>query len=241
MRDTISLCPSLTDLALSLGAGKRLAAVTRYCPAVPGAIRAGGVRDPDLPTLLAVRPRQALLGKDENRRADAEALAAAGVSLVVTRPRDVPSTLVMMQQVAEALDADATPLQARLRTELSPLRDTLAGQRLAVVVWRKPWIIGGRDTFVGGYLRWLGAETLPGGWRAASSEELASVDALLLPDEPCNFTAPEAQSLAVELGVRCMWLPGRELCWPGQRIAAGLARVVTALSDGVAPRSRKSP
>jgi len=165
MRETISLCPSLTDLALGLGAGTRLAAVTRYCPAVTGAIRAGGVRDPDLPRLLALQPRQALLGMHENRRADAEALAAAGVLLVVTRPYDVSSTIAMMRQVAKALDADATLLQARLRTDLAPLRNALAGWRLAVVVWREPCFVGGRDTFVGGYLRWLGAETLPGGWR----------------------------------------------------------------------------
>jgi len=72
-----------------------------------------------------------------------------------------------------------------------------------VPVWRKPWVVLGRDTFAGDVLHRLGVDNAyadhPDRYPRPSLEELTArlrdADLLVLPDEPYEFTAtdgPEA-------------------------------------------------
>jgi hypothetical protein len=77
----VSLCPSLTELVFALGRGHALVGRTRFCHAPAGAVeaveRVGGTKNPKVERIVALRPDLVLLNEEENRREDAEALAAA--------------------------------------------------------------------------------------------------------------------------------------------------------------------
>src|SRR5215217_5178049 len=105
----VSLCPSLTELVYDLGRGDALVGRTKFCrhPAdrVEAVEKIGGTKDPKVARIVALAPDLVLLNEEENRREDAEALAAAGVPLHVSFPRDAASTAEMVRDVGRALGA----------------------------------------------------------------------------------------------------------------------------------------
>src|SRR5262245_35700425 len=71
----VSLVPSVTETLLDWGI--RPVAVTRFCEQ-PGFPTVGGTKDPDVAAIVALEPDLVVVNDEENRREDADALAAAG-------------------------------------------------------------------------------------------------------------------------------------------------------------------
>ena len=80
----VSLVPSVTETLLAWGVVP--VAVTRFC-LQPQLAAVGGTKDPDLARIVALAPDLVVMDDEENRRDDAEALEAAGLSLHVTHVR----------------------------------------------------------------------------------------------------------------------------------------------------------
>ena len=107
----VSLCPSLTELVFDLGRGPELVGVTEWCvhPAdgVARIEKVGGTKDPRIARIVELAPDLVLMNEEENRREDAAALAAAGVRVSTTFPRDCAGTAEMVREIARALDRGA--------------------------------------------------------------------------------------------------------------------------------------
>src|SRR3954470_9098839 len=90
-RRVVSLVPSLTELLFDLGV--QPIAATDFClhPAerLAPLPRVGGQKDPDLETLLSLRPDFVVVAKEENLRRDVEKLERAGVNVFVTDVKTV--------------------------------------------------------------------------------------------------------------------------------------------------------
>src|SRR5215212_6936427 len=120
----VSLCPSLTELVFDLGRGADLVGRTKFCVHPAGLVDAvekvGGTKNPKVSRIVELAPDLVLLNEEENRREDAEALAAAGIATHVSFPKDVPETADMVRSIAAALDARdageriAADIEARL-------------------------------------------------------------------------------------------------------------------------------
>jgi hypothetical protein len=94
------------------------------------------------------------------------------------------------------------------------------GSMAAVVpIWRRPWMVLGRDTFAGDLLARLGVSNLYGGhqdrYPRVDIAELRSADAdlVVLPDEPYRFTASDGPEAFP--GRRTALVSGRHLTWYG--------------------------
>ena len=86
----VSLVPSITELLFDLGVGSRVVGRTPFCihphDGVAGIPRVGGTKTPRLERIRALEPTHVIVNADENRREDAEALAAFVPNVVVTHP-----------------------------------------------------------------------------------------------------------------------------------------------------------
>ena len=86
----VSLVPSITELLFDLGAGDRVVGRTPFCihprEGVAGVPRVGGTKTPRLDRIRALEPTHVVVNVDENRREDADALAAFVPNVVVTHP-----------------------------------------------------------------------------------------------------------------------------------------------------------
>ncbi|MEW2332416.1 helical backbone metal receptor, partial [Micromonospora chersina] len=110
-----------------------------------------------------------------------------------------------------------------------------ATSRAAVVpVWRRPWVVLGRDTFAGDVLRRLGVTNRyadhPERYPRPGLDELRArePELVVLPDEPYRFTAgdgPEAFP-----GVPAALVSGRHLTWYGPSLAEAPALLAAQLA-----------
>lgn len=233
----VSLVPSLTE-AVALTRPEVLVGATDWCthPAGLEVTRVGGSKYPDLARVLALRPDLVLLNEEENRRADADALVAAGVPVRVTFPRTVPEALTELAGLAGALGVTTQPdWLVAARRAWSALPEPGALRRAVVPVWRRPWVVLGSGTFAGDVLRRLGVANL----YAEHAEryprpELAELkkrrpELVVLPDEPYRFTADDGPESFP--GVPCALVSGRHLTWYGPSLAEAPALLAAQLGD----------
>jgi hypothetical protein len=96
----VSLVPSLTEAVASC-APRILVGATAWCthPADLAVTRIGGTKNPDIARIAALAPDVVLANEEENRAADLEALRAAGVTVWVTRVRNLPEALTSLRRM----------------------------------------------------------------------------------------------------------------------------------------------
>lgn len=226
----VSLVPSVTETTLAWGLVPL--ACTRFCEQ-PDLPHVGGTKNPDVDAIVALAPDVIVMCDEENRRADADALVAAGLAVHSCSPRSVAEVGPALAELAVALHADAPPIDPP--PEVSPL-----GLRAWVPIWRRPWITIAADTYGTSVLATLGVSVVgaaPTGTGAegdrypvlSKEEALAACpDVVLAPSEPYPF----AQRHVAELSevARVMLVDGQDLFWWGVRTPAAVARLHAELS-----------
>ncbi|MER7949891.1 helical backbone metal receptor [Streptomyces sp. NPDC096079] len=232
----VSLVPSLTE-AVAVTAPGVLVGATDWCsrPAGIDVVRVGGTKNPDTAAITALRPDLVLANEEENRAPDLAALRAAGVDVLVTEIRTLDQALRELERVLAACGAPRRP-RWLAEAEAAWAAVTPGEPRTAVVpIWRRPWMVLGRDTFAGDLLARLGVRNLYADhderYPRIPLDELraAAPDLVVLPDEPYRFTrddGPEAFP-----GTAAALVDGRMLTWYGPSLAEApraLTRVLRA-------------
>ncbi|MBT3151909.1 ABC transporter substrate-binding protein [Streptomyces sp. CHD11] len=231
----VSLVPSLTE-AVAHSTPGALVGATDWCthPAGLDVVRVGGTKNPRTDRIAALAPDLVIANEEENREPDLAALRAAGLDVLVTEVRTLPGAFRELDRVLTACGVTARP---RWLDEAEAAWEALPGaaeRRTAVVpVWRRPWMVLGRDTFAGDLLSRLGVDQLYAGhperYPRIPLDELraARPDLVVLPDEPYRFTpddGPEAFP-----GLPCALVGGRHLTWYGPSLAEAPAVLDRAL------------
>ncbi|WP_053762392.1 helical backbone metal receptor [Streptomyces sp. AS58] len=222
----VSLVPSLTE-AVAVSAPGALVGATDWCtrPADLDVVRIGGTKNPRIERILALGPDLVIANEEENRAPDVDALRAAGAEVLVTEVRDVPQAFRELARVLEACGVGTRPVWLT-EAEAAWSRLPAARSRATAVVpiWRRPWMVLGRDTFAGDVLSRLGVDHLyaghPDRYPRIPVDDLraAAPDLVVLPDEPYRFTADDGPEAFP--GLPCALVSGRYLTWYGPSLAA---------------------
>ena len=219
----VSLVPSLTETVASC-APRILVGATNWCshPADLAVTRIGGTKSLDLAKIVALAPDVVLANEEENREPDLDALRAAGLAVWVTRVQDLPEALASLGRLlTTACRLGPARVAGRGRGGVGrlPVRSDSPERTAVVPIWRRPWMVLGRDTFAGDLLARLGVDNL----YAAHGERYprigideirgAGADLVVLPDEPYRFSASDGP---VAFPGDCTALvSGRHLTWYG--------------------------
>jgi ABC-type Fe3+-hydroxamate transport system substrate-binding protein len=231
----ISIVPSLTE-AVAVTAPGLLAGATDWCthPADLDVPRIRGTKNPDVAAIVALAPDVVVANEEENREVDLQALRSAGLAVWVTRIRTVPEAFVSLRRMltlacrCESPDWLARAEAAWAHRPAGPERGTAV-----VPIWRRPWMVVGRDTFTGDVLRRLGVrnafETHPERYPRVPLEELGAVrpDLVVLPDEPYRFTADDGPESFP--GIPAALVSGRYLTWYGPSLEQAPAALTAQL------------
>ncbi|MDQ3709809.1 MAG: helical backbone metal receptor [Actinomycetota bacterium] len=238
----VSLVPSVTDTLAVLGAGDAVVGVTDYCVcgAPPTARRVGGTKNPAVDEIVALAPDVVVANAEENRAADLDALRAAGLDVRVTYPKSVPDVAGLLVELAELIGADATSLVDELdaaTADVGPRRPALQIAALTLI-WRKPWMGLGPDTYADDLLQRCGLVNVLAGWQdrypRLDPALVLAPEVVLLPSEPYAFGANDLTAVHALLGpVPHRFVDGQLLTWHGHRTAQAL-RTFTALATAVA-------
>jgi ABC-type Fe3+-hydroxamate transport system substrate-binding protein len=226
----VSLVPSLTEAIAATGRDA-LVAATDWCTHPPDldVERVRGTKNPDRAAIARLAPDLVVANQEENRERDVERLRAAGIAVWVTRIRTLDEAFASMRRLfVEALGWDE-PSWLTEAEQVWSEPPSPGGPRVAVPIWRDPWMVVGSDTFTGDVMARLG-------WHNVFEDsneryphvELADidrddVDLVLLPDEPYVFgpdDGPEAFSNAPTALVS-----GRSLTWYGPSLVTARAEL----------------
>ena len=230
-RRVVSLVPSLTE-AIATSAPGLLVGATDWCthPADLDVSRVRGTKNPDLAAIRALSPDLVVANKEENRELDVRRLREAGVPVWVTRIETVEEALDSMTRLfGEALDLAEPDWLVAARGLWSAAIPARA--RVAVPIWRDPWMVIGSSTYTDDLLARAGLTNAlaerDGRYPTVEVSDIedARPDVVLLPDEPYVFTAddgPEAFTVPTRL------VSGRLLTWYGPAMVEAHA-VLSAL------------
>ncbi len=224
----ISLVPSVTETLLSWGVP--VVACTRFCEQ-PDLTHVGGTKDPDVAAIVALEPDVVVVDREENRREDAEALAAAGVSVHVTHVVDVDGVAPMLEDLARAVGLDPS-VALHLADPVAPSADPEVWASAAVLIWRRPWMCTAGATYGSAVLRRLGitnvfaeADTT---YPEVTLDELAArrPTFVVLPSEPYPFAQRHVAEITdAVLGAVSILVDGRDLFWWGVRTRGAIERL----------------
>jgi ABC-type Fe3+-hydroxamate transport system substrate-binding protein len=231
----VSLVPSITE-AIAATCPEVLVGATDWCthPRDLAVQRVRGTKNPDRAAIAALRPDLVVANKEENRELDVRRLREGGIPVWVTDIESVPQALDSLERLfGLALGRQLPDWLDRARTEWAG-RVPEPTLRVAVAIWRDPWMVVGSSTFTGDLVARLG-------WRNVFADheqrypavDLAEldrddIDVVLLPDEPYVFTAqdgPEAFHRA-----RTALVSGRLLTWYGPSLV-GARTALRAAAD----------
>lgn len=242
----VSLCPSLTETVFRLGRSHALVGRTKFCVQPAGAVdaveRVGGTKNPKLERIVALAPDLVLMNEEENRREDAEALAAHGISVLSTFARDVPGAVAAVEEIGAALGAaaearDLAEMISARAAQVAARASSRPTRRFIYLIWRRPWMAVSPGTYIDGLLRLAGGENLlpPSAVRypEVDAATLAQADLILLASEPFPFADKHLEELRGETGLprdRLRLADGQLLSWHGARTLEGLEYAEQILS-----------
>ncbi len=261
----VSLVPSITELLFDLGLGRsEIVGRTRYCVRPAAAVGAvpviGGTRDVSIEQVLALEPGLVIASREENRRADIEAIeaVAAGPRVFVVDPTSFVAAVAMIRTLG-ALIGRAEPaeeLAVRIET-LARAIDPPSRGSVLYLVWSDPWMTVAPGTFISdmltraGYLNaiwpsWLTARSFfspeAARYPELTLEEIVALapGTILLPSEPYAFTDRDAEELAETLAgldarfarrVKIRTVDGELYAWYGSRMETALQRFAEDLDE----------
>jgi ABC-type Fe3+-hydroxamate transport system substrate-binding protein len=231
----VSLVPSLTE-AIASTRREALVGATDWCthPADLDVARVRGTKNPDRAAIAALGPDLVVANQEENRELDAERLRADGIAVWVTRIRTLDEAFASMRRLfVDALGWEAPPWLDE--AELSWSAPTPAdGPRVAVPIWRDPWMVVGSDTFTGDVIARLGWQNVfdRSGERYPRVElaeiDRDDIDLVLLPDEPYVFGPEDGPEAFTHTPTALV--SGRSLTWYGPSLVTARAELSAVLA-----------
>jgi ABC-type Fe3+-hydroxamate transport system substrate-binding protein len=236
----VSLVPSLTETLFALGAGHRVVGRTDWCTAPRGLVdpipTVGGTKTVDVGAVVALAPDLVLANQEENTREVVEALSAR-VPVFVTYPRTVAEAGAMCRDLAALIGApDRGDLARAIERALEGVRPRSRAVRTATLIWWRPLMAAGDDTYLSDCLAVFGCPNVfrgtSGRYPEITMPELidAGPELLVLPDEPFRFLDAHAQRLRQNFTDRGH-KPPRTLVFDGSLVTWFGARTVRALHE----------
>jgi ABC-type Fe3+-hydroxamate transport system substrate-binding protein len=152
----VSLVPSVTEIVFSLGAQDRLVGRTDFCdhpPAVRSKPSVGGMVNPNLETLVALRP-DLVIGTDEgNREETFRQLERLRIPTYLVHANRIAQTVDLIARVGELTGrrADVPRLTGEMLGRVEAVRRAVAPfprPRVLYVLWPDPLIVPGRASML---------------------------------------------------------------------------------------------
>jgi iron complex transport system substrate-binding protein len=245
----VSLVPSVTEILYALGADARVVGVTDFCDYPPAARRkpsVGGMINPNLEAVVALRPDVVIATTEGNREETFAQLERFGIPtylVVAHRVRDVTDLIARLGALTGRVDA-AGPLLARIERRVAAVTSAVAPRprlRVLYVLWPEPLIVPGRQALVTELIGLAGGESVTAGAadaypRLSLEAAVAKAPEVIILANHGGQTGPideekwrRLTSLRAVRSGRLQRVDGNLLHRYGPRVADGLAELARAI------------
>jgi len=225
----VSIVPSQTELLYYLGLADSIAGITKYCihPAAGARHKqkVGGAKQLDIDLIKSLNPDLIIANKEENEQNQVEELMTL-YPTYISNPVDLPGALGMINSIGELVGKDKTArqLSANIQQEFNRLAHFKpSGLKVAYLIWRKPYMVAGTDTFINDMLQRCGFENIfnKGRYPEVTIDEVISArpNVVLLSSEPYPFKQKHAEEFQQALPNAVVKLvDGEMFSWYGSRL-----------------------
>ncbi len=229
-RRIVSVVPSQTELLYDLATEGEIVGITWFCvhPAdrVKNATKVGGTKNLKIDEIRSLSPDLIIANKEENTREQIEELAKE-FPVYVSDVYDLASALEMIRAIGKITGSskNAETLAGQIEQAFTRLSvQKPANNRVLYLIWRKPWMATGGDTFISVMLKAAGFENAIGHQKRypeLSDQEIRELnpDQVFLSSEPYPFKEKhlaECRELVPQAQVRLV--DGEMFSWYGSRL-----------------------
>ncbi|OKS86157.1 helical backbone metal receptor [Mucilaginibacter polytrichastri] len=224
----ISIVPSQTELLFDLGLQQQIVGVTRFCiyPAnkVQSKTKIGGTKQLNIEQIKSLQPDLIIANKEENERSQVEELMKH-FPVWISDISNLDDALQMICKVGEITRkaAKAQQIIIDVTQAFNGLKSAKKQLSVAYLIWRKPYMMAGKETFIDNMLAHCGFIncTDKGRYPEIDAPALAALnpDVVLLSSEPYPFKQKHIDEFKEFLpNARIGLVDGEMFSWYGSRL-----------------------
>lgn len=226
-RRIVSLVPSQTELLYDLGCKDRVVGITKFCihpdKWFREKTRVGGTKQLNFDRIAELEPDLIIANKEENTKDDIERLAL-DYPVYISDISNVDDALKMIQAIGQIVN-ESNRAQVLSNQILNDYQSwpQLDGKVL-YFIWANPFMVAGKNTFIGQVLSDLGLENTIDDPNARYPEltelELSQLDLeyVFLSSEPFPFKEKHIKRLEKLTQSKVLLVDGEMFSWYGSRM-----------------------
>jgi ABC-type Fe3+-hydroxamate transport system substrate-binding protein len=239
----VSLVPSQTELLFDLGLDEETVGITKFCVHPEewfrSKTRVGGTKTINIDKIAALQPDLIIANKEENVKEQIEALNAIA-PVWISDIHNLEGALNMIQTIGKLTDRyEKAEIIAKLIQHRFDNLNLSARKRLNALylIWRKPWMSIGSDTFIHHIMDRAGLENACKDlvrYPELTNKEIVKLnpELVLLSSEPYPFKEKHIDELQQLLpDAKIMLTDGEMFSWYGSRLLHAPAYLEGLLQD----------
>ncbi len=231
----VSLVPSLTELLIDLELTEHLVGRTRFCvhPAkkVQDIPIIGGTKNPRLDKIHKANPDLIIANKEENRPQDVKSLMD-DFEVKVTNISTIEDALITIHELGKKLE-----VAGKAKALISDIQQLLTERpdeselRTAYIIWKKPWMSVGGDTYINDVLEHWKLPNVFGDQSRYPKFDLQELkrynpDLILLSSEPFPFKEKHISQVEEACpAARVLLVEGEWFSWYGSHMKHAFGRL----------------
>ncbi len=222
----VSLVPSQTELLAYFGLENEVVGITKFCIHPKKwhkeKIRIGGTKNVDIQKIKDLKPDLIIGNKEENTQQDIEQLE----DLCPVWLSDINSyedALWMIKNLGEILNKNtlSNELLSKIETNFNALNPIKNQKKVLYLIWDKPLISVGRNTFIHSILEKIGFENsvYENRYPTLDTSMQIAPDILLLSSEPYPFGTDHIKNFQLKYPeTKVILVDGEMFSWYGPRM-----------------------
>ncbi|SDS91102.1 substrate-binding protein [Mucilaginibacter mallensis] len=224
----ISVVPSQTELLFDLGLDDKITGITNFCTHPANKTRSkttvGGTKKLDIDLIKTLNPDLIIANKEENDRVQIEELMNY-FPVWISDINNLQGAVEMINSIGEMLDCKdkAETLTSSIIHQFDQLKPSPLKLRVAYLIWRKPYMVAGSDTFINSM---LGQSGLTNAFDLSRYPEVnsdmlinARPDVIFLSSEPYPFAEKHITEFKVIVpNAKIILVDGEMFSWYGSRL-----------------------
>jgi ABC-type Fe3+-hydroxamate transport system substrate-binding protein len=226
----ISTVPSQTELLYDLGLNEEVIAITKFCihpeEWFKTKTRIGGTKKLNIEKIKSLNPDLIIANKEENTREEIEELANL-FPVWISDIKDLNDALAMIHSVGEIVNKQerASLIADEIEMSFKHIKPLKKQPKLAYFIWREPWMLAGKDTFINSILSDIGFDNialkLEGRYPEISATQLQEFNPeyLFLSSEPYPFCEKHfIELMQICPNAKVKLVDGELFSWYGSRL-----------------------
>ncbi len=237
----VSLCPGITETLFALNLENEIVGRTRFCIFPKGTVEkvpaVAGTKDIQLDAIHAVHPDLIIVEKEENTKEIVDVLEKH-YPVFVAEVQSVDEAYRMIQDMGQLTDRlqQANALVNDIKGQFNSL-PSYANKRISYVIWRKPYMVVGNDTYIQSLLSRMGFinpfASFEGRYPVVTEDDFknAQLDYVFLASEPYPYKDKHKEEFQKIMPKTVPLIVDGEMFWYGAKMLESIHYFKTKFDD----------